>query len=251
MFLVEFKLVACWAYRAEKDSYIDMPNPLRYNGGWHTIVALPSKVMIKCSHYLDVFSFPFALPSRSLQSSSCVVLDILRALSQLCAETEDTQILFNPGIGGYLMADLYLRGPHLCFSWEESTGRTRTCVLAHNILIQTQESARLASQRVATNVACLLLALSEPGAGYVCATIDNNPDGALLFGLFPSGTHLAMASVLFRHGSAMARVQAGHGREVDIKSLRATEIPVHIPWTLCVLEAVATTSETATRCQRN
>ena len=123
------------------------------------------------------------------------------------------------------MAVLYLLGPHLCFSWEERTGRSRDYVLAHNILIQTQEPARLANKRVATNVACCLLALSEAGAGYVSTTNDNNPDGALLFRLFPSGTHLAMASVRFQHGSAVARVQAGHGREVDIKSLRVTEIP--------------------------
>ena len=119
MFLVEYKLVACWAYRAEKDSYIDMPNPLRYNGGWTTIVALPSKVMIKCSHYLDVFSFPFVLVPRSLQSSCCVVLFILRTLAHLCAESEDAHILFNPGICGYLVVRIYLRGPHLCFLGEE------------------------------------------------------------------------------------------------------------------------------------
>ena len=234
IFLVEYRLVACWAYRAEKDSYIEMPSPRCYNGGWKTIVALPSKVMIICPHYLDVFSFPFALAPRSLQSSSCVVLDILRAVSQLCAVTEDAHILFNPGIGGYLMADLYLRGPHLCFSWQDGTGRATSCTLAYNILIQTQEPARLASKRVATNVACCLLALSEPGAGYVTTTNVNHTDGALLFRLFPSGAHLAMASVLFQHGSATARVQAGHGREVDIKILRATEIPLRIPWTLCV-----------------
>ena len=108
----------------------------------------------------------------------------------------------------------------------ESTGRSRTCVLAYNILIQTQEPVRFASKRVATNVACCLLALSDLSAGYVRTTNDNNPDGVLLFRFFPSGTHLAMASVLFLHGSAMARVLAGHGREVDIKSLRATEIPL-------------------------
>ena len=195
IFLVEYKLVVCWAYRAEKASYIDMPNPLRYNGGWNTIVALPSKVMIKCSHYLDVFSFPFVVAPyctlfmRSLLSPHSV-LDILRAISQLCTEAEYNQILFNPGIGNYRMAVLYLLRSHLCFQWEERTGRIRGCNLANHIVGLTQQQASLANEPVATYVARCLLACTDTSVGYIRTTNDNNPDGALLFRLFPSGTRL-------------------------------------------------------------
>ena len=229
-FLVEYKLVACWAYRTEKDSYIDMPNPLRYHGGWTTIVARPSRVMIKCSHYLDVFSFPFVvgpfatLSMRSLLSPHSV-LDILRAISQLCTEVEDKQILFNPGIGNYRQAVLYLLGSHLCLQWEERTGRIRGCNLATHIVGLTQPQVRLANEHVAIYVVRCLLASESASAGYIRTTNDNNPDGVLLFRLFPSGSSLSMTSLCFQHGSAVARVQAGHGSEADIKSLPVTRIP--------------------------
>ena len=235
IFLVEYKLVVCWAYRAEKDSYIDMPNPLRYNGGWNTIVALPSKVMIKCSHYLDVSSFPFVVirpfSMRSMRSllSPHSVLDILRAISQLCTEAEYNQIIFNPGIGNFRMAVLYLFRSQLWLQWEDLANlRTFTggsCKLANHIVGITQQQASLANEPVATYVVRCLLACTDTSGGYIRTTNDNNPDGALLFRLFPSGTRLSMTSVCFQHGSAAARVQAGHGREVDIKSLPVTRIP--------------------------
>ena len=230
IFLLEYKLVACWAYRAEKDSYIDMPSPRRYNGGWNTIVALPSKVMIKCSHYLDLFSFPFVvapyctLSMRSLLSPHSV-LDILRAIAQLCTEVEDKQILFNPGIGNYRKAVLYLLGSHLCLQWEERTGRIRGCNLANHIVGLTQPQVRLANEHVAIYVVRCLLAFETASAGYIRTTNDNNPDGVLLFRLFPSGISLSMTSLCFQHGCAVARVQAGHGGEVDIKRLPVSRIP--------------------------
>ena len=163
IFLLEYKLVVCWAYRAEKDSYIDMPSPLRYNGGWNTIVALPSKVMIKCSHYLDVFSFPFVfirpLSMRSMRSllSPHSVLDILRAISQLCTEAEDNQILFNVRLrrGNYRMVVLYLSGDHLYLGFtkrKEITSRILGCCLANHIVGPTQSQTKFANQHVATKV---------------------------------------------------------------------------------------------------
>ena len=234
IFLVEYRLVACWAYRAEKDSYIEMPSPRCYNGGWKTIVALPSKVMIICPHYLDVFSFPFViapfamLSMRSLPSPHSVLV-ILRAISQLCTEAEDNQILFNPGIGNFRMAVLYLFRSHLWLQWEDLANlRTFTggsCKLANHIVGITQQQASLANESVATYVVRCLLACTDTSGGYIRTTNDINPDGVLLFRLFPSGTRLSMTSIRFQHGSAVARVQAGHGREVDIKSLPVTRIP--------------------------
>ena len=126
------------------------------------------------------------------------------------------------------MAVLYLSGSDLCL---QSEGRTHSCIdvrdctLANHIVGLTQQQARLANEHVATYVVRCLLAFSDTSAGYIRTTNDNNPDGALLFRLFPSGTRLSMTSVCFQHGSAAARVQAGHGREVDIKSLPVTRIP--------------------------
>ena len=235
-FLVEYKLVACWAYRAEKDSYIDMPNPRHYNGGWKTIIALPSKVMIKSSHYLDVFSFPFVVASyytlfmRSLLSPHSV-LDILRAISQLCTEAEDNQILVNVRLrrGDHRMAVLYLSGDHLFLGFtkrREITSRILGCCLANHIVGPTQPQTSLANAQVATNVVRWLLTCStQPRYHYMRTNNDNNPDGAFFFRFFPSGSRFSMTSKRFQHGSAVARVQAGHGREVDIKSLPATKIP--------------------------
>ena len=214
-------LVVCWAYRAEKNIY---------NGGWNTIGAFPSKVMIKCSQYLDVSSFPFVVnrpfcmrPMRSLLPPQAV-LDVLRAISQLCTEAEDNQILFNPGIGNYRMAVLYLLGSHLCLQWEDGD-RIRGCNLANNILGLTQPQVRLANEDVAIYVVRCLLAFETASSGYIRTTNDNNPDGVLLFRLFPSGISLSMTSLCFQHGSAVARVQAGHGGEVDIKRLPVSRIP--------------------------
>ena len=236
IFLLEYKLVACWAYRAEKDTYIDMPNPRRYNGGWKTIIALPSKVMIKSSHYLDVFSIPFVVAPyctlfmRSLLSPHSV-LDILRAISQLCTEAEDNQILFNVRLrrGNYRMVVLYLSGDHLFLGFtkrKEITSRILGCCLANHIVGPTQPQTRLANQHVATKVVRWLVACSTLSSSQYMRTInDNNPDGALLFRLFPSGSRLSMTSIRFRHGTAVARFQAGHGREADIKSLPVSKIP--------------------------
>ena len=236
IFLLAYKLVACWAYRAEKDSYIDIPNPRRYNGGWKTIVALPSKVMIKSSHYLDVFSIPFVVAPyctlfmRSLLSPHSV-LDILRAISQLCTEAEDNQILFNVRLrrGNYRMVVLYLSGDHLYLGFtrrEEKASRILGCCLANHIIGPAQPQTRLANQHVATKVVRWLLACSTLSSSQYMRTInDNNPDGALLFRLFPSGSRLSMTSIRFRHGTAVARFQAGHGREADIKSLHVSKIP--------------------------
>ena len=232
-FLVEYKLVACWAYRAEKDSYIDMPNPLRYNGGWTTIVARPSRVMIKCSHYLDVFSFPFVvapyctLSMRSLLSPHSV-LDILRTISQLCTEVEDHQIIFNVGRfrGNYRMIVLCLLDDHLFLKVGMLDGRIKGCCLANHIVGPTQPQTSLANAQVATNLVRWLLTCStQPRYHYMRTNNDNNPDGAFFFRFFPSGSRFSMTSKRFQHGSAVARVQAGHGREVDIKSLPATKIP--------------------------
>ena len=229
IFLVEYKLVACWAYRTERRSYIDMPNPLLYNGGWTTIVARSSRVMIKCSHYLDIFSYPFVVgPFARLSMRPLLpphlVLDILGAISQLCTEVVDNQILFNPGIGNYRMAVLYLSGSHLCLEWEDGD-RIRGCNLANNILGLTQPQVRLANEDVAIYVVRCLLAFETASSGYIRTTNDNNPDGVLLFRLFPSGISLSMTSLCFQHGSAVARVQAGHGGEVDIKRLPVSRIP--------------------------
>ena len=236
IFLLEYKLVACWAYRAEKDTYIDMPNPRLYNGGWKTIIALPSKVMIKSSHYLDVFSIPFVVAPyctlfmRSLLSPHSV-LDILRTISQLCTEAEDNQILFNVRLrrGNYRMVVLYLSGDHLYLGFtkrKEITSRILGCCLANHIVGPTQPQTRLANQHVATKVVRWLVACSTLSSSQYMRTInDNNPDGALLFRLFPSGSRLSMTSIRFRHGTAVARFQAGHGREVDVKSLPVSKIP--------------------------
>ena len=233
IFLLEYKLVACWAYRSEKDSYIDMPNPRRYNGGWKTIVALPSKVMIKCSQYLDVFSFPFVVaPSCTLFRHSLLsphsVLDILRTISQLCTEVEDNQIIFNVGRfrGNYRMIVLCLLDDHLFLKVGMLDGRIKGCCLANHIVGPTQPQTGLANQHVATTVVRWLLACStQTSSQYIRTTNDNNPDGALLFRLFPSGSRLSMTSIRFQHGTAVARFQAGHGREVDIKSLPVSKIP--------------------------
>ena len=229
IFLVEYKLVACWAYRAEKDSYIEMPSPRCYNGGWKTIVALPSRIMIKCSHYLDVSTFPFVdihpitkHIMRSLLSPQSV-LDILRAISQLCHGAGGNKIEFNPGIGSYCGAVLYLLRSQLWLQWDGRTGGV--CKLANHIDGLTQKQASLANQPVARYVVRCLLAFSDTSVGYIRTSNDNNPDGALFFRLFPSGSSLSMTSLCFQHGSAVARVQAGHGSEADIKSLPVTRIP--------------------------
>ena len=203
-----------------------MPNPLLYNGGWTTIVARSSRVMIRCSHYLDIFSYPFVVgPFARLSMRPLLpphlVLDILGAISQLCTEVVDNQILFNPGIGNYRMAVLYLLRSQLWLQWEGRTGGC--CKLANHIVGITQQQASLANESVATYVVRCLLACTDTSGDYIRTTNDNNPDGALLFRLFPSGTRLSMTSVCFQHGSAAARVQAGHGREVDIKSLPVTQ----------------------------
>ena len=161
---------------------------------------------------------------RSLLSPQSV-LDILRAISQLCTEAEDNEILFNPGIGNCRMAVLYLLRSHLWLQWEGRTGEIRGCNLANHIVGITQQQASLANEPVATYVVRCLLACTDTSGDYIRTTNDNNPDGALLFRLFPSGTRLSMTSVCFQHGSAAARVQSGHGREVDIKSLPVTRIP--------------------------
>ena len=227
IFLVEYKLVVCWAYRAAESSYIDMPNPRRYYGGWHTIVALPSRIMIKCSHYLDVSTFPFVdihpitkHIMRSLLSPQSV-LDILRAISQLCHGAGGNQIEFNPGIGSYCGAVLYLLRSQLWLLWDGRTGGV--CKLANHIDGLTQKQASLANQPVAKYVVRCLLASSHTSFGYIRIRKDNNPDGALSFRLFPSGIRLSMTSVCFQHGSAVARVQAG--RECDIKRLPDTNVP--------------------------
>ena len=192
IFLVEYRLVACWAYRAEKDSYIEMPSPRCYNGGWKTIVALPSKVMIICPHYLDVFSFPFVdAPCCSLFMTSLMsphsVLDILRTISQLCTEAEDNQILFNVRLrrGNYRMVVLYLSGDHLYLGFtkrKEITSRILGCCLANHIVGPTQPQTRLANQHVATKVVRWLLACStQSSSQHMRTTNDNNPDGALRF----------------------------------------------------------------------
>ena len=229
IFLVEFKRIACWAYRTERRSYIDMPSPLLYTGGWTTIVASSSRVMIKCSHYLDIFSYPFVVEPFAGLSMRCLlpprlVLDILGAISQLCTEVVDNQILFNPGIGKYRMAVLYLSGSHLCLEWEDGD-RLRGCNLANNIVGLTQPQVRLANEEVAIYVVRRLLVFETASSGYIRTTNDNNPDGVLLFRLFPSGISLSMTSLCFQHGCAVARVQAGHGGWVDIKSLPVSRIP--------------------------
>ena len=65
-----------------------------------------------------------------------MVLDLLRALAHLCAETEDAYILFNPGICGYLMVGIIAGATSMFLMGGDSTGRSRSCVLAYNILIQ-------------------------------------------------------------------------------------------------------------------
>ena len=238
IFLVEYRLVACWTYRAEKDSYIEMPSPRCYNGGWKTIVALPSKVMIICPHYLDVFSFPFVdAPCCSLFMTSLMsphsVLDILRTIAQLCTEVEHNQILINVRMHpvNNRMVALYLSGDHLFLGFTKKndiTTRILGCCLANHIVGPTQSQTKFANQHVATKVVRWLLACSTQSRfHYMRTSNDNNPDGALLFRLFPSGSRLSMTSLRFQHGSAVARSLAGHGREVDIKRLPVSRIPGH------------------------
>ena len=101
------------------------------------------------------------------------------------------------------------------------------CCLANHIVGPTQPQTGLANQHVATKVVRWLLACStQSRSHHMRTTNDNNPDGALLFRLFPSGSRLSMTSVRFQHGIAVARFQAGHGSEVDIKNLHVSEIPV-------------------------
>ena len=100
------------------------------------------------------------------------------------------------------------------------------CCLANHIVGPTQPQTGLANQHVATNVVRWLLTCStQPRYHYMRTNNDNNPDGAFFFRFFPSGSRFSMTSKRFQHGSAVARVQAGHGREVDIKSLPVTKIP--------------------------
>ena len=176
-----------------------------------------------CVSFPFVVIRPFSMRSMPSLLSPHSVLDILRAISQLCTEAEDNQILFNPGIGNYRMAVLYLLRSQLWLQWEGRTGGT--CKLANHIDGITQKQASLANQPIATYVVRNLLAFSDTSVGYIRTSNDNNPDGALVFRLFPSGTRLSMTSVCFQHGSAVARVQAGHGREGDIKRLLDTSVP--------------------------
>ena len=191
--------------------------------------------MIKCSHYLDVFSFPFVvgpfamLSMRSLLSPHSV-LDILRTISQLCTEVEDNQIIFNVGRfrGNYRMIVLCLLDDHLFLKVGMLDGRIKGCCLANHIVGPTQSQTKFANQHVATKVVRWLLACSTQSRfHYMRTSNDNNPDGALLFRLFPSGSRLSMTSLRFQHGSAVARSLAGHGREVDIKRLPVSRIPGH------------------------
>ena len=167
IFLVDYRLVACWTYRAEKDSYIEMPSPRCYNGGWKTIVALPSKVMINCPHYLNVFSFPFVDgPCCSLFMNSLMsphsVLDILRTIAQLCTEVEHNQILINVrmhAVNSYhRRVALYLSGDHLFLGfprkidWMLPCKPNRGCCLANHIVGPTQSQTKFANQHVATKV---------------------------------------------------------------------------------------------------
>ena len=236
IFLVDYRLVACWAYRAEKDSYIEMPSPRCYNGGWKTIVALPSKVMITCPHYLNVFSFPFVDgPCCSLFMNSLMsphsVLDILRTIAQLCTEVDHNQILIKGPHAVYnRMVALYLSGDHLFLGFPKKIDWVLPCephrgwCLAKHIVGPTQSQTKIANQHVANRVVRWLRASLVSRFHYMRTNNDNNPDGALLFRLFPSGSRLSMTSLRFQHGSAVARSLAGHGREDDIKNLHVSEI---------------------------
>ena len=145
---------------------------------------------------------------RSLLSPQSV-LDILRAISQLCHGAGGNQIEFNPGIGSYCGAVLYLLRSQLWLLWDGRTGGV--CKLANHIDGLTQKQASLANQPVAKYVVRCLLASSHTSFG------------ALSFRLFPSGIRLSMISVCFQHASVVARVQAG--RECDVKRLLDTNVP--------------------------
>ena len=117
---------------------------------------------------------------------------------------------------------------HKKMSAQDITTRILGCCLANHIVGPTQSQTKFANQHVATKVVRWLLACSTQSRfHYMRTSNDNNPDGALLFRLFPSGSRLSMTSLRFQHGSAVARSLAGHGREVDIKRLPVSRIPGH------------------------
>ena len=117
---------------------------------------------------------------------------------------------------------------HKKMSAQDITTRILGCCLANHIVGPTQSQTKFANQHVATKVVRWLLACSTQSRfHYMRTSNDHNPDGALLFRLFPSGSRLSMTSLRFQHGSAVARSLAGHGREVDIKRLPVSRIPGH------------------------